>query len=507
MKSRDIDEHQTRLTLNFNEDSKLRDDEPGRFEAALLLSAAGDALGWPSETLGIETKKKLSFKLPISNYVKWSKKVGGYWWGYYDYIEPGEYSDDTQLTLAVARSIDASGRFAAERFAYLELPLWLQYERGGGRSVKTAARYILRNRSGSQYTFYKTKFLDYRMTGANGAAMRNLPIALANMRNIIHTVEDSFLNAIITHGHPRAIIGAILYALGLHSAYLSNGELYPERFTSELIDTLNQIPKILQSNRQFKSWERKWNTQSATTSEMFNRQFTSAILETTILLNEIPNYLTRPVKEFYQLAGALSAETRGSGSATVGVALYLYLKFLREVKEGLQVAASMLGSDTDTIASFLGGLLGITYGLPVIPAELLEQLQDREYLRNTGRQLFYTAFGDQFINAMPLEHKVEKKQANESILSWEIGLHEMFWDAISEGNYISHPTLGRGKVIRKEIKGMLRGGYEVRLVKVKFDTGQSCIFHSRIKDNRKLEISFADDLQYFVDSENQKGRL
>ena len=107
-----------------------------RFEGALLCSTVGDALGWPTEFLKPTNGHKPQFRLPVKDFVSWEKLVGGKWWGYDERIGQGEYSDDTQLTLAVARSIAETGQFEPGRFAYEELPLWLQYERGGGKSVK-----------------------------------------------------------------------------------------------------------------------------------------------------------------------------------------------------------------------------------------------------------------------------------------------------------------------------------------------------------------------------------
>jgi len=126
-----------------------------RFEGALLCSTIGDALGWPTEFLKPVSGHKPPFHLPVKDFVSWKKLVGGKWWGYEERIEQGEYSDDTQLTLAVARSIAETGQFEPERFAYEELPLWLQYERGGGRSVKTAARRLVGKNADWRRNFYK----------------------------------------------------------------------------------------------------------------------------------------------------------------------------------------------------------------------------------------------------------------------------------------------------------------------------------------------------------------
>src|SRR2546421_11753209 len=82
-----------------------------KFEGALLCSTVGDALGWPTEFLKPTNGYRPPFRLPVNDFVSWEKLVGGKCWG---------YSDDTQLTLAVARCIGQTGQFEPERFAYEE---------------------------------------------------------------------------------------------------------------------------------------------------------------------------------------------------------------------------------------------------------------------------------------------------------------------------------------------------------------------------------------------------
>jgi len=70
----------------------------------------------------------------------------------------------------------------------------------------------------------------------------------------------------------------------------------------------------------------------------------------------------------------------------------------------------------------------------------------------------------------------------------------MFWEALSEGDQINHPALGRGKILRKEIKKIQREGYVTKLIEVLFDCGQTCIFHSRVADNGEVSESLSKDL-------------
>ena len=111
-----------------------------KYKGAIVLSAIGDALGWITEfEKSAESLKHKYAITKVDAFADWSKNVGGRFWGYRDNIKAGSYSDDTQLMLAMARSILPNGNVDLHRFAKTELPFWLLYARGGGRTVKRAA--------------------------------------------------------------------------------------------------------------------------------------------------------------------------------------------------------------------------------------------------------------------------------------------------------------------------------------------------------------------------------
>jgi len=80
------------------------------FQGAMLYSAVGDALGWPTE-YGYTYKNrglKPFYEVPLAGFVEWRQLYAG-WSGYEEPVRAGEYSDDTQLTLAIARCISVTG--------------------------------------------------------------------------------------------------------------------------------------------------------------------------------------------------------------------------------------------------------------------------------------------------------------------------------------------------------------------------------------------------------------
>jgi ADP-ribosylglycohydrolase len=462
-----------------------------RFEGALLWSTIGDALGWPTEFLKPSNGHRLPFDLPVKDFVSWEKLVGGKWWGYDQRIGGGEYSDDTQLTLAVARCIADTGQFEPERFAYEELPLWLQYERGGGKSVKTAARKLVGKNADWQGNFYKQGDLNYKTAGANGAAMRNLPIALVNVDDEARLIKDSFINAIITHGHPRAILGSILFGLAVRFALTTSHGFSTTSLVEYLQEGMNNTGKAITGDERVARWMRRWGQEKG--EQSFQQSLKHTYQEALSYLKNIDQYLNTDAKSYYTFVGALEPLTKGSGLATVCAAIYLFLKHIEEPETALVTAVNMLGSDTDTIGVFLGGLVGAFHGMQAAPVHLVTRVQDRDYLLKTAKRLHSIAAGVQ--GDFTAENQtIQRTDAYFRILAWEIGLHEMFWDALSEEGIVVHPTLGRGTITKKEVKPVQRDDYVAKLIHIKFDCGQSCIFHSRVAHNEKVSESLAEEV-------------
>ena len=82
---------------------------------ALLASAIGDSLGWPYEFRARNVQNNLS--MGDGHFIDWNRKSGGRYWSHSETILAGEYSDDTQMILAVSRSI-ISGYGWKEYFSF-----------------------------------------------------------------------------------------------------------------------------------------------------------------------------------------------------------------------------------------------------------------------------------------------------------------------------------------------------------------------------------------------------
>lgn len=329
-------------------------------KGAMLATAIGDALGWPNEP---RSKNKIKNFKVNDYFVEWTRRNNKPC--YHDEkILPGEYSDDTQITLSVARSIITGNweKFLAEK----ELPFWLNYERGGGGALLKAAKSC---KEGS-LLWQSSHTKDYFNAGGNGAVMRILPhiIASAQIPDIKGVLLDVIKNAIITHGHPRAILGTTCYAYALDyllrkDAVLEYGELVTAVIEGKEIwgaylsyDAFGNWLNVASQHRDYEyvtEWE---NTCSRMLKQL---EFIKDSLKKGLMLDD--------TKVLTQLE--CFSTVNGAGDVAILAAIYLASRYATNPTLGIKVPAFSFGIDTDTIASITGGLLGMLCGMNWIPIE------------------------------------------------------------------------------------------------------------------------------------------
>ncbi len=213
------------------------------------------------------------------------------------------------------------------------------YALGAGRGTRAAASNLAQPRVSWSANFFAT----YTTTGGNGAAMRIQPHVWAG-QPLAAVVED----AVCTHGHMRAILGATLHATCLASV-LRDGEI-PRPDPALLDDAHTPAPHCWHSAR---TGSGAWEAQSG---RPLDEALDAAVAEGRDMLDQ-----ARHASDYVALAtqlGALDPRTRGSGLSTAVLALALAWMYADDPLRGLVVAANLLESDTDTIASMAGALLG-----------------------------------------------------------------------------------------------------------------------------------------------------
>jgi ADP-ribosylglycohydrolase len=445
-----------------------------RYKNSILLSAIGDSLGWITEFE--KSKDSINTKYgnnEITSFQDWEKYVGGRFNGYLDKIKKGAYSDDTQLLLAVARAINENGRVDNVYFSKIELAYWLSYARGAGRTIKNAARKISRKSADWNNNFFvfsagKTK-IDYRESGANGAAMRILPIALANRGNPDIIKEEIFSNSIITHGHPRAIVGAILYGFAVDKMLQQN--LQDFSFKDYLTDLGSKIQEQFNtsflSNSKYTNWLHKWNSES---SLDFLTLYDETVIEVLEALRSVYLKIKNNSNDIDALSefGCFNQKTKGSGVATVIAGIYLAIKYYNNPKEAIIKSVNAIGSDTDSIAAFAGGLCGALYEDNCVPSEW-NHVQDEMYLLNVAEDLYSISNGN--------FEKINKQEVFFEIKS----LNEIKSDTYQLNERITFNPFGEGVIIKIDRQKTLTSGKYNLILDVAFNFGQSCKF-SKILD-------------------------
>ena len=175
---------------------------------------------------------------------------------------------------------------------------------------------------------------EYRNAGANGAAMRNLPIALSHVSNKEKLISDSFLNAVITHGHPRAILGAILF--GLSVQYILNAIDSPRpTIISYLLNNMDYINKVISLQPRIMNWSKNWGYIGPNDNGSFGYHFRLAEEEISKYFKSISKMQQKRDEDYYRLIGALNPSTKGSGLSTLSAAIYMYIKHGEDPKEAI----------------------------------------------------------------------------------------------------------------------------------------------------------------------------
>jgi ADP-ribosylglycohydrolase len=192
---------------------------------ALLAAACGDALGWPVEPRGNRVGGTRDLE-PQLRFIEWTRREGGRYAPHERRIPPGTYSDDTQLLLAVARSL-VTGEGWWARLTQLELPLWTLYELGGGGAMRRAAQSWAKGIAPWSKEAKPAERRKYFDAGSNGVVMRIAPHAIYGGadRSFDRVAERIVADGLTTHGHPRALVGALAAGYAIWTALRWRGKL------------------------------------------------------------------------------------------------------------------------------------------------------------------------------------------------------------------------------------------------------------------------------------------
>lgn len=289
--------------------------------AALYGVAVADALG---ATLEFMDKAQIQRK-----YGQLRDIIGGGWLN----LTPGEWTDDTEMTLAVAEGILANPwepvEHVGERF--------LEWTKTNPPDIGNSIRAVF-----NKYPRYNNWFKaaeavhnEGMRTAGNGALMRTIPIALL-YKDPADIYMMSMQIARMTHWDPEAGLTCFLYCL-LVRAFL-DGERDKLTAWKNAKEVFSQIVPA-----QF----------SAVGQELINHKLSA--IESWSDNNLIP-----------------------SGYTVDTLACALWSFFNRDSFEECVVFAVNLGGDADTVGAVAGGLAGAYWGFESIPAQWIGKLKPEQ---------------------------------------------------------------------------------------------------------------------------------
>jgi len=291
----------------------------------LVGGAIGDAMGAPFE--GLWPDDIPSAESLVSSFHE-----------YHGYPE-GQYTDDTQLTIATIQSIVENSEIVVPDIARSISELWRHHSviGPGGACTQAAERFLA---TGSHHGMGAPIG-----QAGNGTAMRTAALGLwfgDDHESLISTVADI---SRLTHQDPRSIAGGVVISLAAN-ILTSNQTISAEDLCNYLSDAVYNINSELSD-----------------------------------LIRGLPAQMSSPeCKQFIANAGQTTAEFTSPIISpfvipTVLASLYCVIRH-RTTWVDAVTNAVQFGGDVDTLGAIVGALSGAIHGVTGIPSNLTSDLQD-----------------------------------------------------------------------------------------------------------------------------------
>jgi ADP-ribosylglycohydrolase len=364
-------------------------DSRERIRRSALWAAFGDALGFIAEGANASALRRRAGTDRLVQTVPWKRKIGRF--GPSLELPAGCISDDTQLRLATCRSIRGRGEFDVETFAKIELTVWPAYALGAGIGSQAAAANLRRRDITWATNFFATERSDYLNGGGNGAAMRVQPHVWAHPPDAAATplIAAVIQNAVATHGHPRGILGAVFHARCLQYA-LERGEAPGPDAWDAIAGELRGLDKLVQDDpRLSEVWHGQWEQRAGTSFAAASAAVAEEIRADLELCARLD--LTAGGDSYLRAMDELDARLphqRGSGTKTAILAALLGRLFPGDPDGAVVTAANCLDSDTDTIATMAGAIVGA-----VADREPDGPIADRDYIAHEADRMWAIGAG------------------------------------------------------------------------------------------------------------------
>jgi ADP-ribosylglycohydrolase len=291
-----------------------------KFKGCLLGAAIGDALGMPNESTAPNLNKmKYGYRRPYKGHPN-------------EGLNPGQYTDDTQIMILVSTLI-ADGKFNEERYTAALREL---YNRGALRfpdgSVSAVCEHPVKEHVPQK---------GVKSTTA-GCLPIGVPFALA-FPDMNEAGERAVRACNVTHTHPAA-----------HAAVST--------FVTLLYHTIHETP------------------------DPVGRALAKAQVEDEVLGAKIHNALSLEKEGMDTQTALLKIGNDVSVYQTLPITFFLISRYSHP--PDLLTVSANTGGNTDTIAFLCGAYLGARHGIDAFPADLLEGLEDRQRIELLGQRLY-----------------------------------------------------------------------------------------------------------------------
>ncbi len=312
-------------------------DTRSKFAGALLGCAIGDALGAPCEGLRSDQLARMDVAAGF-------RKIPGY--------PLGQYTDDTQLTMALAETYAEKGCFDGELFGKKVARLWESREIvGAGGACSFAAHNLING-------------ISWKHSGApegqagNGSAMRASPTGLFRAHDTNLMLQESMDHSRVTHKDVRAGAGAAAVAFAV-AWNLKGSDPDPERLSADLAGFIGPVHEEFAGHlRRIPEWLEKDPAQALT--EM-----------------ACAGWIDPP-----QPIGAVTPFV----IPTVLVSLWAFLQHPDDYAKAVERVIKA-GGDVDTTGAITGAITGARVGEEGLPRELRRTVLDSEGIRDLARAL------------------------------------------------------------------------------------------------------------------------
>jgi ADP-ribosylglycohydrolase len=290
-----------------------------KFKGCLLGAAIGDALGMPNESTSPNLKKmKYGYRRPYKNHPN-------------EGLNPGQYTDDTQVMILVATLI-ADGKYNDERYSVALRELYSQGKlRFPDGSVSAVCEHPISK--------------NIPQKGVKSTTSGCIPVAIP-FGLVYPDMNEGCERAVracnVTHTHPAA-----------HAAVST--------FVTLIYHTLHDSPDPVE------------------------KALEKAQFEDEVLGGKIKKALAMEEEGMDTETALLKIGNDVSVFQTLPISIFL-IKRYKNPSDLLTVAANA-GGNTDTIGLICGAYFGAAKGLDALPADLLEGLEDKQRIDLLGQRL------------------------------------------------------------------------------------------------------------------------